>query len=92
MTGAEQPGCDRYEALLQAGERLIAAQEEEHRLRSAVAKHHDMAEHAELVSAARKRVDEYAEAYCRMLDECGYPDLPIRRVIECGNRTGLQRH
>jgi len=72
-----------YDDLIKVGERLIAALAEEQRI-SAIYPD-DISQvfaYLEAVSAARKRVDECASEYRKLLAECGSPDLPIRREIE----------
>lgn len=74
-----------YSALLNAGELLLEAMAEERR--AAERYPEDISKvfgYLEVVSAARKKVDERADEYCSMLAECGFPDLPIRHAIECG--------
>jgi hypothetical protein len=72
-------------AILEAGEPVLAALREEQRISEAYPK--DIAEvfsYAESVARARKVVDDCAERYCAILAEYGFPDVPIRHVIEEG--------
>jgi hypothetical protein len=72
-----------FDGLIKAGERLIAALAEEQRVSAVYPE--DISQvfaYLETVSAARKRVDECAAEYRKLLVECGSPDLPIRREIE----------
>lgn len=76
-----QPGT--YDDLIKAGERLIGALAEEQRVSALYPS--DISQvfsYLEAVSAARKRVDECAGEYRKLLAECGFPDIPIRREIE----------
>lgn len=74
-----------FAKLLEAGERLLEALNEEHRVSARYPK--DISEvfsYLEHVSTARRQVDDCAGSYCSALAECGFPDVPIRHVIECG--------
>jgi len=72
-------------AILQVGERLLAALAEEQRVSEAYPKAiSDVFAYVESVSQARKNVDECAEKYCEILAEYDFPDVPIRHLIECG--------
>lgn len=71
--------------IVEAGQRLLDAMAEEHRVSGAYPK--DISEvfkYLESVSRARKTVDELAEKYCAVLAEYGFPDVPIRHLIEEG--------
>jgi hypothetical protein len=81
---AEAPAEAVCVMLLEAGERLLAALREERRLWR-VASKQDMPVD---LAAARKRVDECADQYCRALEACGFPDAPIRHLVECNVSDG----
>ena len=70
-------------AILEAGERLLAALAEEHRLSGAYPKDiGGVFTYLETVSRARKHVDERAQQYCQILAKYDFPDVPIRHAIE----------
>lgn len=87
----EQESENLYAAVLEAGQRLLAALRDEHRvterLPNDVSK---LSRYYEAISAARKRVDDCEGAYCAALEACGYPEIPIRHVIECGDQPNAQ--
>jgi len=72
--------------LLEAGENLLAALGEERRVSRLAVPEEEIP--VEIVAAARMRVDECAELYCRALEECGFPDVPIRHLVECNLTDG----
>ena len=74
-----------FDAILEAGERLLAALAKERRLSEAYPKDISRVfDYLESVSLARKTVDECAENYWAILAEYGFPDVPVRREIESG--------
>lgn len=82
----EEPAGNVCVMLLEAGERLLAALGEERRVSRLAVPEKRMP--AETVVAARMRVEECADLYCRALEECGYPDVPIRHLVECNLADG----
>jgi hypothetical protein len=77
----EEPAGSVCVMLLEAGERLLAALGEERRVSRLAGGEREIP--VEIVVAARMRVDECADMYCRALEECGFPDVPIRHLVEC---------
>ena len=72
-----------FDAILEAGERLLAALAEERKISEAYPKDiSQVVEYLESVSRARKAVDDCAEKYWAILTEYGFPDVPIRHKIE----------
>lgn len=72
-----------FVAILEAGERLLAALDEERRLSKTYPKQiTGVFEYLESLSLARKTVDQRAKEYYTVIAENGFPDLPIRHVIE----------
>ena len=80
-----------FRAILEAGERLLAALDQERQLSKSYPKQiTEVFEYLESVSRARKAVDQCAKEYYAILAENGFPDLPIRHEIESAdNRLRL---
>lgn len=91
MPSNEEPDNAAFTAILEAGERLLNALDEERRLSKAYPKQiTGVFEYLESVSRARKAVDDCAKEYFAIVAENGSPDLPIRHLIESGeNRLRL---
>lgn len=81
----ENPETAAVTAIIEAGERLLAALKEEHRLSKAYPKDFTAVfDYLESVSDVRKVVDERANEYFSIIAKYGFPDVPIRREIETG--------
>ena len=72
-------------AIIEAGERLLAALREEQRLTKAYPKDFTaVVDYLESVSYARQIVEERAKEYFSILAAHGFPQVPIRHQIETG--------
>lgn len=81
----ENPETAAVTAIIEAGERLLAALKEEHRLSKAYPKDFTaVVDYLESVSDVRKFVDERAKEYFSIIEKYGFPDIPIRHEVETG--------
>ena len=78
-----------YTALFEAGERLLAALNEEHRRSKLYPKDiTQVVAYLEQVSFLRQRVNECAIEYCACLTQCRLPKVAASEVIERGRKDG----
>lgn len=78
-----------YRAIFDAGERLLAALDQEHRSLKRYPKDiTEVVEYLERVSALRRRVRDCATEYCERLTACGFPKADADEVIERGRNQG----
>ena len=79
----ENPNSAAVAAIIEAGERLLDALRDEHRISKAYPKDFTaVVDYLESVSDARKIVDERAREYFGILREHDFPDVPLRHEIE----------